>query len=82
MNLCPNGHDTQNEIGNCYTCGEPFSAVDSAVADVAPAIAGVAARTDNNPLSLKTLERLRADAQYIVQACDKAIAELTAKKEG
>lgn len=24
--LCPNGHDTRNEIGNCYTCGEPFDA--------------------------------------------------------
>lgn len=21
---CPNGHDTRNEVGNCFTCGEPF----------------------------------------------------------
>ena len=33
---CPNGHTTKNQIGNCYTCGEPFGKISEKIEDTEP----------------------------------------------
>jgi hypothetical protein len=78
---CKNGHDTINSVGNCYTCGEPDASAGESSAEGQDVKAAASAPIEQK-LSLKMLERLRADAEYIVASCNDAINELTAKKEG
>lgn len=76
---CKNGHDTINDVGNCYTCGEPNDGapIDSQKVDQPPA---PPAAPMPAILSVDLLKSLLKEVVYVKEALEGAIA--LAEKDG